>query len=82
MAVYENTPAGEVRRAVAAGAFLVKGDPIKMVQAMIDSVDRSPAPTRLALGSGTYASVRAALVDRLAVLDARKDIALATDFAD
>ena len=82
MAVYENTPAGVVRRAIAAGAFPRPGDPIKMAQAMIDSVDRSPAPKRLALGGGTYTSVRAALVDRLAVLDAQKDIAFSTDFAD
>jgi hypothetical protein len=34
---------------------------------------------RLALGSSTYTSIRAALTDRLAVLDAPKDIALSTD---
>lgn len=79
MDVYENTPAGELRRAIAAGTFPVKGDPVKMAQAMINSVDRNPAPRRLALGSGTYTSIRAALVDRLAVLDAQKDIALSTD---
>ena len=62
MAVYESTPAGEVRRAMAAGAFPVKGDAVKMARAMIASVDRSPAPRRLTLGSGAYASVRAALV--------------------
>jgi NAD(P)-dependent dehydrogenase (short-subunit alcohol dehydrogenase family) len=43
MDVYKNTPAGEMRRAFAAGTFNVKGDPIKMAQAMIDSGDRSPA---------------------------------------
>jgi NAD(P)-dependent dehydrogenase (short-subunit alcohol dehydrogenase family) len=80
MAVYDNTPAGEVRRAIESGAFRLRGDPIKMAQAMIDSVDRRPAPKRLALGSGTYTSIRAALMDRLAVLDAQKDIALSTDF--
>jgi hypothetical protein len=79
MGIYENTPAGEMRRAFAAGTFFVKGDPIKMAQAMIDSVDRSPAPKRLALGSGTYTSIRAALVERLATLDSQKDIALSTD---
>lgn len=33
----------------------------------------------LALGSSTYTSIRAGLTDRLAVLDAPKDIALPTD---
>jgi len=79
MAVYENTPAGEMRRTVASGAFALLGDASKMAQAMIDSVDRSPAPKRLTLGSDAYARVRAALVDRLAILDAQKNIALSTD---
>jgi NAD(P)-dependent dehydrogenase (short-subunit alcohol dehydrogenase family) len=79
MDVYENTPAGKMRRAFAAGTFTIKGDPIKMAQAMIDSVDRTPAPKRLALGSGTYTSIRAALIERLATLDGQKDIALSTD---
>lgn len=79
MAVYDNTPAGEVRRAVASGAFELKGDVTRMAQAMIDSTERSPAPRRLTMGAAAYASIRAALLDRLAVLDAQKDIALSTD---
>ncbi len=79
MAVYEQTPAGEVRRALASGAFPVPGDPSKMAHAIIDSVDRSPAPRRLTLGSGAYAKIRTALTDRLVALDAQKDIALSTD---
>lgn len=59
MAVYEDTPVGEMRRAFAAGTFKVKGDAVKMAEAMIDSVDRSPAPKRLALGSTAYNSIRA-----------------------
>jgi NAD(P)-dependent dehydrogenase (short-subunit alcohol dehydrogenase family) len=81
MTVYESTPAGEFRRSIAAAAFRVPGDPIKMVQAMIDSVDRKPAPARLALGSDTYALVREALVQRIAALDAQREIALSTDVA-
>ncbi|MGF6282849.1 SDR family oxidoreductase [Pseudomonas silensiensis] len=78
MGIYENTPAGEVRRALASD-FPLPGDPQKMVQAMIDSVDRSPAPKRLALGSDAYTQIRAALVDRIAALDAQKEIAFSTD---
>ena len=79
MAAYDDTPSGAMRRIVAAGEFVAVGDPAKMARAMIDSVDRSPAPKRLTLGSDAYAHVRAALVDRLAALDAQKDIALSTD---
>ena len=64
---------------VAAGEFVAPGDPAKIARAIIDSVDRSPAPRRLTFGSDAYAHVRAALVDRLAALDAQKDIALSTD---
>ncbi|WP_437923937.1 hypothetical protein WMF37_33505 [Sorangium sp. So ce291] len=49
---------------------------------MLDSADRSPAPKRLALGSGTHASIRAALTDRRAALDAQKHVALSTDAGD
>jgi hypothetical protein len=38
-----------------------------------------PAPKRLTLGSAAYTSIRAALVGRLAALDAQRDIALSTD---
>jgi NAD(P)-dependent dehydrogenase (short-subunit alcohol dehydrogenase family) len=79
MAVYDNTPAGEVRRAIAAGTFPVRGDPLKMAQVIIDSLNRWPAPKRLTLGSNAYARVRAALADRIAALDAQKDIAMSAD---
>jgi NAD(P)-dependent dehydrogenase (short-subunit alcohol dehydrogenase family) len=79
MKVYEHTPSGEMRRAMAAGAFALKGDAIKMVQAMIDPVGFHPAPKRLALGSSAYTSIRAALLDRLAALDAQQHIARSTD---
>jgi hypothetical protein len=46
---------------------------------MIDSVARSPAPKRLALGSDAYTQIRAALIDRIAALDAQKEIAFSTD---
>jgi NAD(P)-dependent dehydrogenase (short-subunit alcohol dehydrogenase family) len=79
MSIYDDTPAGEIRRAIASGAFTLVGDPEKMAQVMIDSADQNPAPKRLPMGSGTYASIHAALSERLAALEAQKDIALSTD---
>ena len=79
MEAYEKTPAGEVRRAIAAGTFPIKGDVSKSVQAMIDSVEISPAPLRLALGGDAYRDMRAALVSRLEALDAQKELALASE---
>jgi hypothetical protein len=48
-----------------------------MAQAILDSADQRPAPLRLALGTDTYHDVRAALVARLAALDAQRETALA-----
>ncbi len=79
MEVYDETPAGEVRRAIASGAFERRGDPVRMAKAMIDSVDRDPAPRRLTLGAGAYASIREALGARIVALDAQKDVALSGD---
>ena len=78
MDVYENTPAGDTRRAIAQGTFPITGDVNKTVQAMVDCVEVSPASRRLALGKDAYEDMRAALVARLAELDAQKDLALSS----
>jgi NAD(P)-dependent dehydrogenase (short-subunit alcohol dehydrogenase family) len=79
MDVYDQTPAGAVRKAVESGAFAVTGNPNKMVDAILQVATQKPAPVRLALGKTTYASVKAALTGRLAELEAQKDITLAMD---
>ena len=79
MEAYDKTPAGDVRRAIAAGTFPIRNDVDTTIQSMIDSVEVSPAPLRLALGGDTYRDVRAALVARLAALDAQKEIAMASE---
>ena len=79
MDVYDQTPAGDVRRAVFNGAFPINGDVNKTVQAMIDSVEIEPAPRRLALGLDAYQDMRASLVSRLEALDAQKELALASE---
>ncbi|WP_413721372.1 SDR family oxidoreductase [Sodalis sp. RH24] len=79
MAEYDATPAGDMRRALAAEAFPILGDPVKMVWEIMASVERSPAPRRLTLGSQAYDHLHATLTQRLAALEAQKDIALSTD---
>ncbi len=79
---YENTPAGEVRRAVAANAFPIPGDPRKMAQAIIHAAAMSPAPRRLVMGSGSYKRIHQMLTDRLAALEAQKEIADSTEADD
>jgi NAD(P)-dependent dehydrogenase (short-subunit alcohol dehydrogenase family) len=79
MAEYEQTPAGDVRRAIASGAFPLTGDPQKMARAMLEIADVDSAPRRLLLGAGAYERVRAALIQRLAELDQYKDVAMSTE---
>ena len=81
LAVYDGTPVGMVRRAVAERSFQFS-EPAKLVEAMINSADQSPAPHRLVMGSGAYDRVRTALLERLAALDALKDISLGVDSTD
>ena len=79
---YDKTPAGDVRKAVAAGNFPIKGDVNKTVQAMIDCVELTPVPLRLALGGDAYRDMRASLVSRLEALDDQKELALASEMED
>lgn len=79
---YAETPAGAIRRLIEPGFRSQPGDPARMVRAMIDSVDQNPAPKRLALGSDAYKHIRTALTERLAELEAQKEITLSTDFLD
>ncbi|WP_213767880.1 SDR family oxidoreductase [Caballeronia sp. dw_19] len=77
---YAHTPAGAVRRLIEPGFRSQPGDPAKMAQAMIASVDQNPAPKRLALGTDAYNNIKAALTERLAALEAQKQLAFSTDF--
>lgn len=60
----------------------VIGDPEKMAQAIIDRADAGSGPLRLALGSDAYAVMREALLERLAALEAQKELAYSTDADD
>ena len=78
--VYEKTPAGDFRRrAAAAGLAMFPGDPRKVASAIIASADQHPAPKGLTLGSDAYALVHKALTERLAALEAQKELAHSTD---
>ncbi|MGZ7444795.1 hypothetical protein ACLD72_024980 [Paenibacillus sp. TH7-28] len=61
---------------------MVVGDPDKMAQQIIHRVDQGEGPIRMALGSDAYEQIRAALLDRLAALEAQKELAYSTDSDD
>ncbi|CAB3650362.1 3-phenylpropionate-dihydrodiol/cinnamic acid-dihydrodiol dehydrogenase [Paraburkholderia sediminicola] len=79
MPEYDDTPAGDVRRAIASNSFAIRGDAGKTVNAMIVAADSAHPPLRLTLGGGACDSIRAALAERLKVLEAQKDIAFSVD---
>jgi NAD(P)-dependent dehydrogenase (short-subunit alcohol dehydrogenase family) len=76
MPEYDAGPAGDVRRALTDGSFVLANSPEKISRAMIDLVDSGEVPLRLPLGSDTYHDVRRSLVARLAEHDAGRGVAL------
>jgi NAD(P)-dependent dehydrogenase (short-subunit alcohol dehydrogenase family) len=80
---YAGTPAHQLRDAALGGGWVIKGDPDRMTDAMIQLVDQGGSlPRRLVLGAGAYARVRAELTRRIEELDDQKAIAIAADFTD
>jgi NAD(P)-dependent dehydrogenase (short-subunit alcohol dehydrogenase family) len=77
---YRDTPVGALRARLADPGFVASGDPAKMVSIMIDSVDRAPAPKRITLGRDAYTMIRNALGERLAAVEADRELAHSTDF--
>jgi len=77
---YKNTPIGGMRQYLSNPAVVPAGDPAKMVTIIIDSVDQSPSPKRIALGTDAYTMIQKALTERLAAVEAQKDLASSTDF--
>ncbi|MCZ2810099.1 SDR family oxidoreductase [Modestobacter sp. VKM Ac-2979] len=76
---YDVSPAAAVRAFRDGGPPGVIGDPGRMADAMIDSVDQQPAPLRLVLGSDSWAAMSASLEGRLADVRAQRDSAARTD---
>ena len=78
---YAGTPAAFVRGMLADETQPSPGDPAKMAAIIIASVDTTPAPKRIVLGSDSYAIIVNALTQRLADIEPQKDLAASTDFA-
>ncbi len=75
----EDTPAGEVRRALAQGTIAINGDALKTVAVIVAASDEMTPPFRLALGSKAYHSISEALNNRLQVLKDTRTVALSVD---
>ena len=82
MDAYDVSPASAVRRMLEEAAAIPPNDPVKVAAAILASADQNPAPRRVALGSDCYGFLHQALTQRLADLEAQKDLAFTTDRAD
>jgi NAD(P)-dependent dehydrogenase (short-subunit alcohol dehydrogenase family) len=81
---YASGPVGQTRAILTGKAgvdvtTLMRADPGKIARAIIDSADVSPAPRRLPLGGSAYQLTRAALKERIAELEAARDLACSVD---
>ncbi|MER6540380.1 SDR family oxidoreductase [Streptomyces sp900105755] len=81
LAEYDDTPAAMTRAAQDRSRPSL-GDPAAMATRIIDSVEQTPAPLRLVLGSDSYRFLQAALSERLAQVEAQRDTAGLTDITD
>jgi NAD(P)-dependent dehydrogenase (short-subunit alcohol dehydrogenase family) len=77
---YKSTPAAMVHTMIKDTSRLPPGDPAQMAKVIIASVDQTPAPKRIALGSDPYGAIHKALTDRLSALEAQREVAFSTDF--
>ncbi|MGR9178900.1 SDR family oxidoreductase (plasmid) [Rhizobium leguminosarum] len=82
MDVYDETPAGAVRRAITEGSFEIKGDAARTVAAILSAAESEMPPLRLALGSTAYSSISQALSARLSALEAQRGVANSADRQD
>ncbi len=76
---YAASPASHARRMIEEATSVPIGDPARMVEHMIASVDQEPAPRRLALGSDAWQAMQRQLSERLSALEAQKELAFSTD---
>jgi len=84
LAAYDDAPPDHLRRMLSGELppMDAPGDPAKIARAIVDSVDHTPAPKRLTLGSDAYALATTALRERLSALEAARNVAYSTDADD
>ncbi len=77
--IYDGTPAGDVRRAIADGSFVIRGDVERTADAMIAAGDAARSARRVALGSVAYDNIERELSRRLEELHGQRDVAYSAD---
>lgn len=80
MSEYDQTPAHAFLKMLDPKNGLAPGDPAKMAARIIESVDVTPAPLRMVLGSQALAGTIATLRKRIADFEAQTELAASTDY--
>ncbi|MDD7995212.1 SDR family oxidoreductase [Kosakonia radicincitans] len=79
LAIYDATPAGDVRRGIANGDFAITGDADRTVEAIIAVADQQNPPLRVPLGSIAYDHLVATLGARLREIEGQRALAYSAD---
>lgn len=77
---YDNTPAHAFQKMLDRKNGLAAGDPERMAARIIESVDITPAPLRVVLGSGALKTTIKVLERRLEDFKGQEQLAASTDF--
>ncbi len=77
---YDNTPAHACQKMLDRKNGLAAGDPERMAARIIESVDITPAPLRMVLGSGALKTTIEVLKKRLEDFKGQEQLAASTDF--
>ena len=77
---YDNTPAHAFQKMLDRKNGLAAGDPERMAARIIESVDITPAPLRMVLGSGALKTTIEVLEKRLEDFKGQEQLAASTDF--
>jgi NAD(P)-dependent dehydrogenase (short-subunit alcohol dehydrogenase family) len=77
---YHGMPARSFEKMLDPANGLAPGDPARMATVIIDSVDQTPAPLRMVLGSQALTATIQAVEGRLGDFRSQHDLAGSTDF--
>lgn len=81
MPEYDGNPAHAFQKMLDPANGLAPGDPARMAARIVESVDKTPAPTRMVLGSQALASTISTLKARIADYETQTELAASTDFS-
>lgn len=79
---YEGTPSAQVRDALTSGSWVIKGDPARMVDIMLQVSEEESPRLRLVLGADAHAGVSNTLTERLESLKEQAALSATADYTE